>query len=526
MASASKSGRPSETQTRRRALLQGAFPVFIDPNRPLSHRLTPDCDTVGIKLPASNAVKPSQVLRLTWDTPSCTPHRYLSVVDESGRIVDSSLMMKSYLDRFRSERLVEILSGASYVSTLEEARRLLRGGIRIEQWTGVDKGSRTGCGCWIPVDGQLANNRYRDTFAALYGLRPRTTGECRLHDGRDEPGEGEPNPARYTELIGKDLVLDLSHLCHNPLCVRPDHVVLELKVVNTRRKECAGLVNEAGHCACMTQFVRNFFSRDIDSVDFKRGISLVSHCLRKPSDVKGVQRTCDAAGKITIKEYNSFGFMTAQLLHGPWQGQVIGPGDLCQPVANAVELCTHAVGELQASGWRFLTCPYVFVDTSPVDNWVIKYAMAQGKTGEARLSIGGGAGGALKVKDWWTSVQQACMRRVAVRFEKLQQIRSEAAAAYASRHLVIDADSMAVAVVDEQDQGERDDVDLFRDQASQDNLPNADDVCHLDRCTKKKRRSQQDTAAAAAAGAAEAGSGGRMLKAASPKGKLPKKQKK
>jgi hypothetical protein len=39
MASASKGGRPSETAIRHGALLKGGFPIFIDPNRPLSHRL-------------------------------------------------------------------------------------------------------------------------------------------------------------------------------------------------------------------------------------------------------------------------------------------------------------------------------------------------------------------------------------------------------------------------------------------------------------------------------------------------------
>jgi len=33
-------------------------------------------------------------------------------------------------------------------------------------------------------------------------------------------------------------VTDASHLCHNPLCIRPDHLVVESRKLNHKRKNC------------------------------------------------------------------------------------------------------------------------------------------------------------------------------------------------------------------------------------------------------------------------------------------------
>jgi hypothetical protein len=33
-------------------------------------------------------------------------------------------------------------------------------------------------------------------------------------------------------------VTDASHLCHNPLCVRPEHLIVEPRVMNHKRKNC------------------------------------------------------------------------------------------------------------------------------------------------------------------------------------------------------------------------------------------------------------------------------------------------
>ena len=35
-----------------------------------------------------------------------------------------------------------------------------------------------------------------------------------------------------------DNILEVSHLCHQTLCVKPDHVVLESKALNNERKHC------------------------------------------------------------------------------------------------------------------------------------------------------------------------------------------------------------------------------------------------------------------------------------------------
>lgn len=40
--------------------------------------------------------------------------------------------------------------------------------------------------------------------------------------------------------------LDVSHLCHNPLCVNPEHLVRESKEANQRRKGCPGTIR----CPC------------------------------------------------------------------------------------------------------------------------------------------------------------------------------------------------------------------------------------------------------------------------------------
>ena len=45
---------------------------------------------------------------------------------------------------------------------------------------------------------------------------------------------------------------DISHLCHNPLCVNPDHLVREDKEINQRRKGCVGTVTCP--CGCRHEF--------------------------------------------------------------------------------------------------------------------------------------------------------------------------------------------------------------------------------------------------------------------------------
>lgn len=35
----------------------------------------------------------------------------------------------------------------------------------------------------------------------------------------------------------------VSHLCHNPTCINPDHLIVETQSENEARKECANKIN-------------------------------------------------------------------------------------------------------------------------------------------------------------------------------------------------------------------------------------------------------------------------------------------
>ena len=47
---------------------------------------------------------------------------------------------------------------------------------------------------------------------------------------------------------GDSNTINISHLCHNSLCVNPDHLTLETQAINNERKMCKG----SNHCACHT----------------------------------------------------------------------------------------------------------------------------------------------------------------------------------------------------------------------------------------------------------------------------------
>ena len=50
-----------------------------------------------------------------------------------------------------------------------------------------------------------------------------------------------------------DDILEVSHLCHQTLCVKPDHLVLESKALNNERKHCLdqGLCTENHKPVCI-----------------------------------------------------------------------------------------------------------------------------------------------------------------------------------------------------------------------------------------------------------------------------------
>ena len=87
--------------------------------------------------------------------------------------------------------------------------------------------------------------------------------ECMLYNGgsKDKEGYGrmrytvpgenaerETSVHRMAKMVERKLLnvgdFDASHLCHNKLCIRPDHVHLERTEYNNARKAC---VNK-GHC--------------------------------------------------------------------------------------------------------------------------------------------------------------------------------------------------------------------------------------------------------------------------------------
>lgn len=76
------------------------------------------------------------------------------------------------------------------------------------------------------------------------------------------PGAEKPkklNVARISKMIFENNLdigsnLDASHLCHNSLCTRPDHINFEKRAVNNNRHICVSIrkcIHHEGHPDCL-----------------------------------------------------------------------------------------------------------------------------------------------------------------------------------------------------------------------------------------------------------------------------------
>jgi hypothetical protein len=57
--------------------------------------------------------------------------------------------------------------------------------------------------------------------------------------GQNKPGLGDP---------GSTAALEVSHLCHNPRCIVPEHIVIESQLINNARKGCPGWIQCSDVC--------------------------------------------------------------------------------------------------------------------------------------------------------------------------------------------------------------------------------------------------------------------------------------
>ena len=83
------------------------------------------------------------------------------------------------------------------------------------------------CGCWMWIGGYRADGRY---------------GQLKVGGKPINVHRAAYMAANHKECI--DLVLDISHICHNKMCVNLKHLSREEHLVNMDRESCLWL----GHC--------------------------------------------------------------------------------------------------------------------------------------------------------------------------------------------------------------------------------------------------------------------------------------
>lgn len=358
-------GSTAEEDTRRDAIEGGAAPIFYDPNRPREYRKHKDSKSADLLPPQ---YMPELTSRLQWQKPKVTPFRFDG---------DTIPTPEASIEHLLAEGLISKLTPTAHTDALLTAQSHLRKGVRILSDTG----------CWVPPDGQLGNNLYRVVFNATFGYEVLDNlKSTKYHNLRDQPDaayqeppppieksvaednddksfhygglistSGGPGKAEMVkqataagttrEVFGLKLMCDLSHLCHNPFCCRPDHVCIELHGLNDRRKRCKG-PRASGLCSCQEKYLERC-RFDIDDGSKK----LVHPCLVAPHLRGEWQRVVD--GKLVTR------FPEPELfMGGPWQANAS---------PEALRLLT---GKLLETGFKIEHFPFLFLDLTEADTIV------------------------------------------------------------------------------------------------------------------------------------------------------------
>lgn len=358
-------GRASnDVDIRMRCCETGGVIFMYDPNRPAAYRADPP-----VPVPAH------QSGRLRWEYPAAVPYRFTADGNVAGPDVGEPGTPEFAYENSANAKTVRSMEAEGLIRrlTVEEYRREynsmikhLTKGIRIRERSG----------CWIPADHSLANNVYKIFFMATYGLKPvlgqtphnlcedREVPNPFLNDAANRRTIPVVNPAQrgfyYRAYVSGPwgvsrrcspaiLSVEQSHLCHDHLCVRPDHMSLELAFINGNRKFCRGPTPDPHHrtCSCMRNFAATVGPNAFDQQSLQR-----MSCVRFPGDSLG--------HNIRNASYSTYP-RPEQLIEGPFS-----PG--ADPARRV-----RAIEELLArdTGMQFLSYPHTYLDLRNLDRqWV------------------------------------------------------------------------------------------------------------------------------------------------------------
>ncbi len=366
------------------------FVLFIDPNRPSPYRVSPYVE---------GAEHSEFLVRTTWTSPLANPYRF---DHRDGAVPEAYATDPAQM--FIDDGLLERLSVSEYTKVYSSFVDTLRQGVRVD----------TDYGCWIPSDGQISNNLHREMFGAVYGLQTTKPGDGgmfhNLSASSADAFKAFPAGAKhyYSSYItaGRhpcQMVPEISHLCHNPFCMRPDHIIIELKIRNEARKKCRGLAADS-ICSCTKAY-----SSTVGSGAFATSFLKAISCKRNPAETESLLRS---AGGALIRSYPD-----------PWV-------EKCCPTPHAsivvrdkvarIERWTTAMNVLEKTGYNNLKFPMSFVDWSPADTMVKKQELSGQKSA--------GAGYHSALKTWASTYVAKTLRRISERFKRAAQAAADAAA--------------------------------------------------------------------------------------------------
>ena len=346
--SAAGGGRTADWEIMEKHLSQGAVPMFIDPCRPAEFRAD---KPFSQRVPGG----PLSASRLQWAMPASVPYRF---EEDGGEPLDP---VQSMLD----DGLLVALSTEEWQKAYKTVTGFLSKGIRITKDTG----------CWIPYDEALSNARYREYFPVMYGYKVLTPKPLVAHNWRQARGldliELPRSEAtlesgfwygsyglKENSLKPCKLAADHSHRCHDPLCCRPDHLCLELKIINDARKDCKG-PGDDGICSCILAW-HSTVGPELKS-EFLRSIS----CLRAPKDNIVQRAPRGEAASSYVRQTNDPS--TTAIMPGPYE-----PGITDVEKRSRMGLMQR---KLFDTGFRFLLYPYAFVNYGKL----VKFAKAPGE---------------------------------------------------------------------------------------------------------------------------------------------------
>jgi hypothetical protein len=206
---------------------------------------------------------------------------------------------------------------------------------------------------------------------AAYGLKTKVLPVKTYHNLREGPeavSNDEPMSWYQAYVTASldicELLVEISHRCHDPFCFRPDHLCLELKIVNERRKSCSG-PSQDGVCGCMRTFAAPFPEGCI-TADWLASVS----CLRDPNGIKHT-RTNPATNRVWDK-YPRLGVF----LDSPfWPTN--NPDDIVKARLKAIET------KLVQTGLSFIDFPHAFLDFRKLDSFLLE-ARPEAQTGSTR----------------------------------------------------------------------------------------------------------------------------------------------